>query len=234
MQMTLYNRLNKHKPSIIIVVFCLFIMGVSLDVKAQSAIVTEFTDGVNDIVSSFMDNPYHHDNTVKIYDICERYLKLADEMLTQAPYPSTDHDYLSNVKGILRCLNFITGNIANSMGGGLDGGLFEYYFRPVLSAFGWTWKVVKYTDDIILYEYVKNNFKMMLTRNTRPAKDGGDYNAVTYECYTWQKVYKENYMFCGRVSFGGDYEVVQYVDDTINKDYHNVTRLTSKRGSTFK
>lgn len=229
MKTTFCNRWIKNTSSIFIIAVCLCIMEFSQEVKAQSAIVTEFTDGVNDIVGSFMDNPYHHDNTVKIYDICERYLKLADEMLTQAPYQSTDHDYLSNAKGMLRCLDFITGNITNSMGGGLDGGLFEYYFRPALSAFGWTWKVVKSTDDIILYEYVKDNFKMMLTRNTRPTKDGGDYNAVTYECYTWQKVYKENYMICGRVIFGGNYEVVQIKDDSTT-DYHNITKLTSKRG----
>lgn len=197
--------------------------------KAQSDIVTEFTDGVNNIVGSFMDNPYHHENTLKIKDLCDQNSKLTDEMLDQAPYNSVDYDYLSNAKGMLKCLDQFTGSIAGYIRGGIDSGLFEYYFNPALNAFGWTWKVVKSTPDIILYEYSKENFKIMLAKNIRPKKDGGDYNEVSYSCYAWQKVYKENYVFCGRVIFGGDYQVVQFKDDSTT-NYYTVTKLASYRG----
>ena len=43
---------------------------ISLPIKAQSSDVQRLSDAVTQIVGSFMDNPYHHDNTIKIYHCC--------------------------------------------------------------------------------------------------------------------------------------------------------------------
>lgn len=42
---------------------------ISLPIKAQSSDVQRLSDAVTQIVGSFMDNPYHHDNTIKIISV---------------------------------------------------------------------------------------------------------------------------------------------------------------------
>ena len=87
------------------------------------------------------------------------------------------------------------------------------------------------TEDIVFYEYSKDNFRMVLAKNIRPKKDGGDYNANSFSCYTWQPVYKEHYAFTSRVVFGGNYQFVEYGDDETK--YKKISKVSSKRGTNF-
>ena len=87
------------------------------------------------------------------------------------------------------------------------------------------------TPDIILYEYQKDGFKMVLAKNVRPKLNGGDYNAVSYQCYAKSRYSKKDEMFTGRVVFGGNYQFVNSGDDTV--PYVKITKVTSKRGTNF-
>jgi len=96
---------------------------ISLPIKAQSSDVQRLSDAVTQIVGSFMDNPYHHDNTIKIYNLTQTFKKTIDEVYNSAIAYSIysddakiDLDYLRNMKAILDCLDFITANIAGLKG----------------------------------------------------------------------------------------------------------------------
>ena len=204
--------------------------------SAQSQLVNEMSNAVTELTGSFMDNPYHHSNTIKLYDLTQQFKKTADEVYSEAlysnhPQASSDLPYLRNMKGILKCLDFVVANIAGYSRGGIDAAEWEGMFHFIMPGFGWTYKVIHSTEDIVFYEYSKDNFRMVLAKNIRPKKDGGDYNANSFSCYTWQPVYKEHYAFTSRVVFGGNYQFVEYGDDETK--YKKISKVSSKRGTDF-
>ncbi len=208
----------------------------SMSSRAQSQLINEMSDAITELAGSFLDNAYHHSNTIKIYELTQTFKKTVDEVYEEAflsnhPQAKTDLPYLNNHKRILKCLDFITANIAGYSRGGIETTEWESLFHPVLSSFGWTWEIIHSTTEVVFYEYKKDNFKMVLAKNIRPAKDGGDYNANSFSCYTWQPTYKEHYAFISRVVFGGNYQFVEYGDDEIN--YKKISKVTSKRGTNF-
>ena len=203
---------------------------------AQSQVVNELSNAVTELTGSFMDNPNHHSNTIKLYDLTQQFKKITDEVYSEAlysnhPQVNSDLPYLRNMKGILKCLDFIVANITGYSRGGVDATEWENIFHYILPGFGWTYKVINSTEDVVFYEYCKDNFKMVLAKNLRPKKDGGDYNACSFSCYTWQPVYKEHYAFTSRVVFGGNYQFVEYGDDETK--YKKISKVSSKRGSDF-
>ncbi len=196
---------------------------------AQSQIVSEFAEAVTELTGSFLDNPYHHDNTVKINDVSVKFKKALEEMYSNVPLEAEMDFYrIKNMRSIIKCLDFIVANIAGYSRSGMNASEWETTFLPIMSGFGWTWKVLHSTSDIVFYEYTKGDFKMVLAKNIRPEKDEVDYNACSFSCYTWQPVYKEHYVFSSRYVFGGNYQFVEYGDD-ITK-YKTITRFSSQRG----
>lgn len=203
---------------------------------AQSQLISEMSNAVTELTGSFMDNPYHHSNTLKIYEITQQLKKATDEVYSEArfsnhPQASSDLSYLINMNGILRCLDFVVANIAGYSRGGINDAEWEETFHYIMPMFGWTYKVIHSTEDVVFYEYIKDNFRMVLAKNIRPKKDGGDYNANTFSCYTWSSVYKEYYAFSSRVVFGGNYQFVEYGDD--ETEYMTISKVSSKRGTNF-
>ena len=97
-----------------------------------------------------------------------------------------------------------------------------------MTAYGWTWKVIHSTEDIVFYEYHKDNFNMVLARNILPKKDSGDFNAVAYACDSWDVNLKRVIYGVQRIVFGGDYQFVTYGDDE-NK-YKIFSDFISKKG----
>lgn len=203
---------------------------------AQSQVVNELSNAVTELTGSFMDNPNHHSNTIKLYDLTQQFKKITDEVYSEAlysnhPQVNSDLPYLRNMKGILKCLDFIVANITGYSRGGVDATEWENIFHYILPGFGWTYKVINSTEDVVFYEYCKDNFRMVLAKNLRPKKDGGDYNACSFSCYTWQPVYKEHYAFTSRVVFGGNYQFVEYGDDETR--YIKISKVSTKRGTVF-
>lgn len=203
---------------------------------AQSQVVNEMSNAVTELTGSFMDNPNHHSNTIKLYDLTQQLKKITDELYSEAlysnhPQANSDLPYLRNMKGILKCLDFIVANIAGYSRGGVDAAEWENFFHYILPGFGWTYKVIHSTDDVVFYEYSKDNFKMVLAKNIRPKKDGGDYNANSFSCYTWIPTFKEHHAFTSRVVFGGNYQFVEYGDDETK--YKKISKVSSKRGTDF-
>lgn len=67
--------------------------------SAQSQLVNEMSNAVTELTGSFMDNPYHHSNTIKLYDLTQQFKKTADEVYSEAlysnhPQASSDLPYL--------------------------------------------------------------------------------------------------------------------------------------------
>lgn len=197
---------------------------------AQSQIVSEMGEAVTNITGSFLDNPYHHSNTKKIFDIAGKFDKALDEMYDATPARNKEDLYIIlNMKNIVKWLDFITANIVGYSRGGFDASEWETKFNPILTGFGWTWKVLHSTEDIIFYEYSKDGFKMVMARNILPKKDYGDYNAVAFSCDTWDAKLKRITYSNRRVVFGGNYQFVDYGDD--ENVYKKFSRFSSKRGS---
>jgi hypothetical protein len=216
-----------HKRTYLLLLVIFYI----ISIDAQSKIVNQLSNSITEITGSFMDNPSHHENTLKIYDNCKIISREVDELYNQAlysddPQAAVDLQYLNNMKTILKCLDFITANIAGYSSAGIESSKMENTLNLMLNAFGWTWEVIYVSKpDIVVYEYKKGGFKMALAKNIRFPQNTCD----TFWCYTWQPVYKEYYWFISRVVFGGDYQFIEYGDDMTN--YKKITKVTSKRGS---
>ena len=76
-------------------------------ISAQSQLVNEISNAVTELTGSFMDNPYHHSNTIKLYDLTQQFRKTTDEVYSEAlysnhPQASSDLPYLRKMKGILK------------------------------------------------------------------------------------------------------------------------------------
>lgn len=205
-------------------------------VNAQSQLVKELSDAIITQVGSFIDHPNHHSNTVKIYDAIQDARKLVDDLYNQAlvsdhPQAKVDFPYLGRTKCVLTCLDFITANIAGYSRGGIESTEWEQYFHPLLIQFGWTCEIIHTTSEIVFYEYARENFKMVLAKNIRPKKEGGDYNANSFSCYVWIPSTKEHHAFLKRVVFGGDYQFVEFGDD--ENRYRKISKVSSKRGTSL-
>ncbi len=220
-----------------LLVYCVISIVVPIQsLNAQSELINEMTNALTELTGSFLDNPFHHSNTIKIFNLTQDFKKATEEVYTEAlysnhPQASSDLPYLSNMKKILNCLDFITANIAGYSRGGIDASEWDASFSSILSGLGWTWEVIHSTSEIIFFEYRKDNFKMVLAKNIRPKKNGGDYNANSFSCYVWIPDAKEHHAFLKRVVFGGEYQFVEYGDDETR--YKKISKVSSKRGTSF-
>ena len=203
-----------------------------LGMNAQSQVVRDMTNALTELTGSFLDNPYHHSNTVKVNDLTQQFKSAIDEMYRQVPREAeTDFYAILNMKKIIKSLDFITANISGYSRGGYDAADWEATFNTIMPSFGWTWKVIHSTEDIIFFEYSKDSFKMVLAKNILPKKDYGDYNAVAFACDSWDPRLKRVTSGTRRIVFGGNYQFVTFGDDE-NK-YDKITKVASKRGTSF-
>ncbi len=203
-----------------------------LGMNAQSQVVRDMTNALTELTGSFLDNPYHHSNTVKVNDLTQQFKSTIEEMYRQVPREAeTDFYAILNMKKIIKSLDFITANISGYSRGGYDAAEWEATFNAIMPSFGWTWKVIHSTEDIIFFEYSKDNFKMVLAKNILPKKDYGDYNAVAFACDSWDPRLKRVTSGTRRVVFGGNYQFVTFGDDE-NK-YNKISKVASKRGTSF-
>ena len=203
-----------------------------LGMNAQSQVVRDMTNALTELTGSFLDNPYHHSNTVKVNDLTQQFKSTIDEMYRQVPREAEADFYtIINMKKIVKCLDFVTANISGYSRGGYDATEWETIFNQIMPSFGWTWKVIHSTEDIIFFEYSKDNFKMVLAKNILPKKDYGDYNAVAFACDSWNSRLKRVISGTRRVVFGGNYQFVTFGDDE-NK-YNKISKVASKRGTSF-
>lgn len=216
----------------IIFIFLAFVLFPFMKTNAQSQVVTDMTNALTELTGSFLDNPYHHSNTVKVNSLAQQFKSVIDDMYRQVPREAEADFYaIINMKKIVKCLDFVTANISGYSRGGYDAAEWEATFNAIMPSFGWTWKVIHSTEDIIFFEYSKDNFKMVLAKNILPKKDYGDYNAVAFACDTWDPRLKRVTSGTRRVVFGGNYQFVTFGDDE-NK-YNKISKVASKRGTSF-
>lgn len=214
------------------ILLCILSIVFVITIHAQSQPVLEMSNAVTELVGSFMDNPYHHSNTLKIYNLTIQAREVIDEMYRQVPYNAqTDYQMILNMKNLLACLDFAVANILGYSRGGFDATTWENMFHHIIPGFGWTYKVIHSTEDIVFYEYSKENFKMILAKNILPKKETGDFNAVAFSCDSWDSKLKRYSSGIKRIVFGGNYQFVDYGDDE-NK-CKKISRVVSKRGTSF-
>ena len=216
----------------IIFIFLAFVLFPFMKTNAQSQVVTDMTNALTELTGSFLDNPYHHSNTVKVNSLAQQFKSVIDDMYRQVPREAEADFYaIINMKKIVKCLDFVTANISGYSRGGYDAAEWEATFNAIMPSFGWTWKVIHSTEDIIFFEYSKDNFKMVLAKNILPKKDYGDYNAVAFACDTWDPRLKRVTSGTRRVVFGGNYQFVTFGDDETK--YNKISKVASKRGTSF-
>jgi len=212
----------------IIIIIC---FGAFQVLWAQSRLVTDLTNAVGDLVGSFLNNPYNHSNTQKVYDYTVKLKGVLDDLYRQVPIEAQqDYNSIVKLKRLQRCLEHITAGILGRSPASVSASDMED-FNSLFYSFGWKREIIKYTDDIVLYEYSKDAFKMVLAKNTLPKKEYGDYNPVAYQCYEWSPIQKKHSAFMGRVLFGGNYQFVLCGDNVVK--YKKITKVSSKRGTNF-
>lgn len=219
-----------------ILVCCVSFFISVLSMTAQSDNINKLLNVVVDVTGSFLDNPNHHSNTIKVFERSKELKNNVDNLYNYAQYSNNtyaklDLPYLENMKYILKCLDFVTANIAGYTRGGIDAIEWETVFHPMMTELGWTWGIIHSTPEVVFYEYKKDKFKMVLAKNIRSKKEGGDYNANSFSCYTWIPQIKENHIFLQRIVFGGNYVFVEFGDDEFR--YKKISKVTSKRGKDF-
>lgn len=197
-------------------------------INAQSQIAQDMANAMIDLVGSFMDNPNHHSNTIKIYHHTEEFKEILDDIRVSSSESPTDYYMIQNMKKLVKSLNYITANISGHSRGGIDGDYIENFLNPIMKKFGWTWVAINSTTDIVFYEYCKESFKMVLAKNIRQKKDDGDYNATSFTCYFGNPKNKKDQSGVAMVVFGGNYQFVEFGDD--ETQYKTITKVTSKRG----
>lgn len=212
--------------------FCLCIVAITR-ANAQLQDVNSMADAFPDFMMSFIDNPYHHANTLKIHGMIGKLdSELKDLSAEALQYGSpTDYYTVANMQNLLRILDFFTGNIAGYFRGSLSADDVEATLNPIFKASRWTWHIIATTTDLEFYEYTNGSFKMVLVKNTRPQTDKEDYNYCSFKCYTWSAITKESYWFVNKSVSGGCYRFVEYGDDT--NPYKKITKVTSERNFVY-
>ena len=127
----------------IIFIFLAFVLFPFMKTSAQSQVVTDMTNALTELTGSFLDNPYHHSNTVKVNDLTQQFKSVIDDMYRQVPREAEADFYaIINMKKIVKCLDFVTANISGYSRGGYDAAEWEATFNAIMPSFGWTWKVI--------------------------------------------------------------------------------------------
>lgn len=198
-----------------------------------------------DYIASFLEHPDNHENTLRVFHklqtVGEFYKEQYDrrfELLSKYDNYKT-RQYIAQIekaKLLVDGIDEFVGNIAGYIRAGVESSTFDYLLKPLFEQLGWECKILPVQcQDIVFFEYSKGEFKMMLAYNTRPAPDNmqfinvtGKYNDNEVSCYTYFKEFHETTIFAGYVVRGGKYRLIQYKDNQ-KKDYHNLTKATSKR-----
>ena len=232
------------------VLFLLFATALCLPIQAQDMFdeslreLERLNNITYDYVASFLEYPSNHENTLKVFrglqDLSKFYDEQSDkrfELLSRFDNYKT-REYVNQIeknKFLIDAIDEFVGCVAGYVRAGAKSQVFDQMLKPLFESFGWNCKIIPMEcQDIVFFEYSKDEFKMLLAYNTRPAPGGfeadlsGKYNDNQVECYTYFKALRKTSTFCSLVVRGGKYRLVEYKD---NKEttYHNLTKASSKR-----
>lgn len=197
-----------------------------------------------DYVASFLRYPSNHENTIKVFNGLQDLSKIYDdqyekrfELLSRFDNYKTRKyvDLIEKNKHLIDAIDEIVGCAAGYVRSGIESAVFDQMLKPLFDSFGWTCKIIPVEcQDIVFFEYSKDDYKMLLAYNTRPKENNfeanmrGKYNDNQVECYTYYKAYRETNRFMSLVVRGGKYRLVEYKDNKETK-YHNLTKAYSTR-----
>jgi len=204
---------------------------------SQSQNIKLYSDLVIETIGSFFDNPFHHSNTEKVHKLLEYQLKTGDELWDMAwEYNQSDCYYIKNTMDLIKIVDQLIGEIAG------EGSTFRWdsnemkIMAPILSAFGWQKTTLCTCEDLEVYQYKKDDFKMVLAHNTRPkvySECSLDLNWVNYKLYHINPYTKKMAYCYQRIIRGDRYQLVQYKDDDNcrRSSYYAIKKATSRRSS---
>lgn len=194
-------------------------------------------NAISECIMSFVDNPYHHSNTVKINELMQECRKtMKDYQNKYWDLKISNTDLLYTIKNSLEYIDLVetlTGNIAQGRYVSLDATSFDNIFKPILVASGWTYKVISSDNYAIALEFANGKFKMLLLKNILPRdtkeiyEPGYTGNMIDYELYEYNAIMKKNMAYFGSSLMGNKYALIQYVDDEQKKQYYKTTKINS-------
>lgn len=193
---------------------------------------------VADCAMSFFDNPYHHSNTKKIYDLMDKSEKTLrdynEKYWSMSILDDNTYYKITNSLKYTRILSELTGGIGYNHRGRFNASDFETLVMPILNMSGWSWKAIAHSDYAIAYEFQKEKFKMLLVKNILPATtseqmDRGEFsvNMIRYDLFYYNVVLKRERMYTASWVDGGEYILVKFVDDENQEAYPKITKMTS-------
>ena len=213
--------------------------------SSQSLIKQQFmaevdvvTNVVTDCAMSFIDNPYHHSNTKKIYDLMDKSEKTLrdynEKYWSMSILDDNTYYKITNSLKYTKILSELTGGIGYNYRCRFNASDFETLVMPVLNMSGWSWKAVAHSDYAIAYEFQKEKFKMLLVKNILPATtkeqmDRGEFsvNMIRYDLFYYNVQLKRERMYTASWVDGGEYILVKFIDDENQEAYPKTTKMTS-------
>lgn len=200
----------------------------------------EYNNIAYDYISSFLYNPYNHENTEKVYEELYSMEKGYTDLLknkAEVLYRYNNykaHQYYENIETMLamiKSFNDYIGSIVGYIRPGVDAPEYEIIIKPILEEFGWKCSPLSISsNNIQLLEYSYGNFKMLIARNTLPAPnyEMRIHNDINFSCYAYFPQLKETNVFVTGTLRGGKYRLIAYKDNQ-NRHYYTIKRCVTKR-----
>lgn len=223
------------RKEILSFIMFLFISSTTNNIRAQSAQAEIFSNIVIETIGSFLDNPFHHSNTIKIEKLLKEQEKANEKLCDYAWKQQEDYRYYRNtlrmIKVFYKFVDYVTNNYSIVSWDSED---MEQIVDPILKSFDWEKTLLCSCQYIEVYKYQKENFKMTVVHNTLPSqgKYASYFSFVSYKLYHINPLTNKLSTFMTHICADGEYQVIQYKDDTnTNRGYRSVKKVESRRGA---
>ena len=218
------------------IVIMLFTTLLTPCINAQTPQTRQYCDLVTNTLGSFLDNPFHHQNTLKVKALLDQQKKVGEEM-RDAAWNYNQHGDIPYYNNSLKLIKTFSVFIDNIAGGGygspsVDNTDMVDIVDPILKSFGWEKKLLCSCQYIEIYQYKKDSFKMTMVKNTLPY----DWTKfVSYKMYHIDPFTKKMSPIYTHLLSDGTCQLINYKDDD-NKYtiYFAIKKVESRRGSDTK
>lgn len=207
----------------------------ALNIHSQSFQTKQYCELVTNTLGSFLDNPFHHDNTVKVKALLDQQKKVGEEMRDAAWNYNQHGDipYYNNSLKLIKTFCIFIDVIERGGYGSpsVDNTDMVDIVDPILKSFGWEKSLLCFCQYIEIYQYKKDNFKMTMVKNTRPYDWTG---FVSYKIYHIDPFSKKMKPIMTHLTSDGTCQFLNYKDDSSKFVYHAIKKVESRIGSDTK
>lgn len=200
------------------------------------ATLEKFNNIFVDETGSFLDDPYNHNNTLRVFEKMKEFNEIYKELqskkyevLSQWDNFKTRkyYDSVDKMQAIAEAFEELLRPIAGYAGRGIEGPVMEILLEPLFESMGWKRKMINVVcDDAYFCEYERGNFKMMFVKNTRSKSDysRGINNTIIVD-FTYENAYGAGGTY---YVAGGVYRMIQ-LKDSDNLTYKKLLKASSKK-----